>query len=57
MALFRRLIECPAFRDLSSDGRNVLFELLHRYEVSNNGRIPLSVREAAERLLAKLTLR
>jgi hypothetical protein len=45
----RWLIESDAYRDLTSGARDVLLELMYRYNGSNNGAINMSVREVAER--------
>lgn len=47
--LHRWLLEAPAYRDLDSGARDVLTELMYRHDGKNNGAIPLSVREAADR--------
>lgn len=49
VVLFRNLFESPAYRDLTPGARDVLHELMYRFNGINNGRLPLSVREAAER--------
>ena len=49
VVVFREIIESEAFRDLESGARDVLFELMYRYNGENNGEIPLSVRETSER--------
>ncbi len=48
--LYAHLLDCPAYRSMSCYGRATLIELMYRHDGLNNGRIPLSVREAAERL-------
>jgi DNA-binding transcriptional regulator YhcF (GntR family) len=40
----------PAYRDLNSVERSILSDKMKRYDGSNNGRIPYSVREAATEL-------
>lgn len=51
--LERYLFESAAYRDLSSGARDALHEFMYRYKGPDlspgNGRIPLSVREIAER--------
>ena len=47
--LDRALLECDAYRDLSSGARDVLHELMYRYNGHNNGSVVLSVRQAAAR--------
>jgi hypothetical protein len=41
------MMNTPAWRSLTAQGRAVFLELLARYNGSNNGRIALSVREAS----------
>jgi len=48
--LDRWLLHHDAFRSLSCHARALILELLDRFRGDNNGRIVLSVREAAERL-------
>lgn len=43
------MMETPAWRSLSPQDRAVYIEIRARYHGSNNGRIALSVRDAAER--------
>ena len=47
--LSRELMECDAWRDLSSGARDVLLELMYRYNGQNNGSVVLSVRQAGAR--------
>ena len=44
------LLDCPAYRHLSCYGRALLVEVIYRHNGDNNGRILMSVREAADRL-------
>ncbi len=44
------LIDCPAYRHLSCYGRALLIEFIYRHNGGNNGRVLMSVREAADRL-------
>jgi hypothetical protein len=44
------LIDSPAWKSLSGGARALYIELARRYNGSNNGRIPYSVREAVEAL-------
>ena len=44
------LLDCPAYRHLSCYGRALLIEFIYRHNGENNGRVLLSVREAANRL-------
>lgn len=41
------MFDCPAYRALKPGPRVLLFELIRRYNGTNNGRIGLGVREAA----------
>ena len=45
-------IESPAFKALSADATRVYLHMRHRYNGSNNGRIPYSHRDAAKDLHA-----
>lgn len=47
--LDRLLLRSPAYQSLSAQARAVLVELFDRYNGRNNGRIGLSVRDAASR--------
>ncbi len=47
--LDRWLLESEAYRDLSSGERDLLVELMLRYNPQNNGHIPLTARQAAQR--------
>lgn len=44
------LLQSVAWSDLSANARALYVELAYRYRGTNNGRISLSVREAADRL-------
>jgi len=44
------LLDSPAWLNLSANARSLYVELAYRYRGTNNGRISLSVREAAGRL-------
>jgi DNA-binding transcriptional ArsR family regulator len=48
--LYHWLLDTPAWKDLDANCRCIYLELLRRYNGSNNGRIPLSVREIADQL-------
>jgi hypothetical protein len=48
--LFWYVLDSPAYQSLSSKARALLIEICRRYDGANNGRLILSVREAAERL-------
>jgi len=48
--LYYWMIETAAWKSLNGNQRAIYFEMAARYNGSNNGRIPYSVREAAERL-------
>jgi hypothetical protein len=50
VALFRYMLDCPAFVSLSTWARAALIEVIRGYNGSNNGRIVLSVRDLAKRL-------
>ena len=47
VGLYRHLLISTAWRHLSCPGRALYVELAYRYNGENNGRIPMSVREAA----------
>ncbi len=44
------LLDSPAYRHLSCYGRALLIEIIYRHNGENNGRVLMSVREAADRL-------
>ena len=44
------IFDCPAYRRLKPGPRCLLFELIRRFNGSNNGSIGLGVREAAKQL-------
>jgi len=46
--LFHYVMDTPAWRSLSPNERCVLLEIARRYDGSNNGRLGLGVREAAD---------
>jgi hypothetical protein len=48
--LFHYLLDSAAYQSLSLKARAALMEICRRYDGGNNGRIVLSVREAAERM-------
>jgi hypothetical protein len=48
--LFHYLLDSAAYQSLSLKARAALIEICRRYDGGNNGRIALSVREAAERM-------
>jgi hypothetical protein len=50
--LYHWLMDCPAWHDLSGNARAIYIEMAKRYagDGSNNGRLPYSVREAADEL-------
>lgn len=48
--LYRHLLESAAYKSLSCYGRAALIELMYRHDGTNNGRVPLSVRETASKL-------
>ena len=50
VGLYMHLLLSKAWRRLSCNGRSLYIELAYRYNGENNGRVPLSVREAAEAL-------
>ncbi len=50
MAIPNHLWDSAAMRDCDAASRVVFLEILRRYDGFNNGRIPLSVREAAEKV-------
>ena len=49
-AIYVREMDTPAYRRLSAWGRSLLLEYRRKYNGSNNGEIPMSVREAARLL-------
>ena len=48
------LLNAPAWKSLPGNARALYIELVRRYNGSNNGRIPYSVREAAQGLSISL---
>jgi hypothetical protein len=48
--IYRYLSDSPAYRDMTALGRCALQELMFRFNGQNNGHIPFSVREMADRL-------
>lgn len=50
MAVPNHIWDSPAMRDCDAKSRVVFLEILRRYDGYNNGHIPLSVREAAQKV-------
>ena len=48
--LYWWLLDCAAYRHLSCYGRALLIEFIYRHTGENNGRVLMSVRDAADRL-------
>ena len=48
--MYNYVFESPAFRALKPGPRALLFELIHRHDGKNNGRIGLGIREACKAL-------
>ena len=50
VGLYRHLLLSKAWRRLSCNGRSLYVELAYRFNGENNGRVPMSVREAGAAL-------
>src|SRR6516165_8499753 len=54
--LYHWMTDSPAWRDLNAVARAIYCEMAKRYNGSNNGRIPYSIREAVDQLhIGKMT--